>query len=106
MQNALATIRANLALHSAARDKRAIVKALIAWGEEVAPMLTADERAEIAAMGMIHHLPSTRPAKPAVVNPAPATQPATQPLKVQTLRAWKPCGYPGCSPHGCDNCQG
>lgn len=104
MQNALATIRANLALHSAARDKRAIVKALIAWGEEVAPMLTADERAEIAGMGMIHHLPSTRPAvKPAVANLAP--QPVA-PLKVQTLRAWKPCGYPGCSPHGCDNCEG
>jgi hypothetical protein len=36
-------------------------------------------------------------------------QPAAQPAARRAVRngaGWRPCGYPGCSPHYCDECDG
>jgi hypothetical protein len=34
------------------------------------------------------------------------TKPRERPAYVRTDRAWRPCGYPGCTRTHCDECDG
>jgi hypothetical protein len=42
-------------------------------------------------------------AKLLVAGTAPATKPAARPARPSN---WRPCGYPGCNPTYCDECDG
>lgn len=44
-------------------------------------------------------VPSARPSPPASPRPAQYAKPAAR-------RNWRPCGYPGCNPAYCDECDG
>ena len=44
-------------------------------------------------------------AKASRVVPAAPAAPAKRPGRPSAARAWRPCGYPGCSPFHCDSCQ-
>lgn len=42
----------------------------------------------------------------ALVAPAKATTPVRRPSPTASRRPFRPCGYPGCNPHNCDQCDG
>lgn len=46
-------------------------------------------------------------ARTLVASAAPApSRPTSSPTAARTRRPWRPCGYPGCNPRYCDECDG
>jgi hypothetical protein len=42
----------------------------------------------------------------ALVGSSSPVKPAAAPAKRTVPRGWRPCGYPGCTPTYCDECDG
>jgi hypothetical protein len=97
---ALATVRTEAAK---AQPVRAVLaKVLGAYGLELAAHLTDAECSVIRNAGLGKYITAEEP-KPVVKAAAPVAAPVR--IIDTRGRVWRSCGYPGCSQHGCDNCQ-